>query len=120
MILGDVQTEKVLVVEGASDRKKVRKILNEEVDILCTNGTISYQKMDSFVDELYDKDVYILTDSDESGDKLRKQFKREIPNARHLYIDRTYREVAAAPDYHIAAVLLGANFAIHTEYLYKG
>ncbi|MFS0780290.1 toprim domain-containing protein [Bacillus sp. 1P06AnD] len=117
MALENVHADKVLIVEGSSDRKKVKEILNEDIEVLCTNGTISYQKMDAFVEELYDKDVYILTDSDESGEKLRKQFKREFPCAQHLYIDRAYREVAAAPYHHIATVLLSANFLIHAEYL---
>ena len=42
-----------------------------------------------------------------AGEKLRKQLKREFPEAKHLYIDKMYREVATAPKYHLAAVLLG-------------
>ncbi|MGM9929163.1 MAG: toprim domain-containing protein [Bacillus sp. (in: firmicutes)] len=112
--------EKVLIVEGSSDKKKVQKILNEEVTIVCTNGTISFQMMDNLVEELFDKEVYIMVDQDKSGDKLRKQFKREIPSAVHILIDRAYREVASAPDHHIATVLLSANFHVHTQYLNKG
>jgi len=112
--------EKVIIVEGSSDRKKVQKILNEEVMVLCTNGTISYQKMDSFVEELFDKEVYIMVDQDKSGERLRKQFKQEMPNAIHIYIDRVYREVASAPNHHIATVLVSANFRVHTQFLNKG
>ncbi|MGM9925051.1 MAG: toprim domain-containing protein [Bacillus sp. (in: firmicutes)] len=120
MIVEFLEMEKVIIVEGTSDKKKVQKVLKEEVEILCTNGTISFQKMDAFVDELYDKEVYIMVDQDESGEKLRKQFKREMPGAKHLYIDKAYREVASAPNYHIATVLLSANFAVHTQFLNKG
>jgi toprim domain protein len=112
--------EKVIIVEGSSDKKKVQKVLKEDADILCTNGTISFHKMDTFVDELFDKEVYILVDSDQSGEKLRKQFKREMPEAKHLFIDKAYREVASAPDYHIATVLLSANLQINPQYLNKG
>ncbi|MGM0845819.1 MAG: toprim domain-containing protein [Bacillota bacterium] len=109
--------DKVIIVEGTSDRKKVKEIVNEPVEIICTNGTISITKLDELVDELFQRDVYILVDADESGEKLRKLFKREFPEAEHLYIDRMYKEVAAAPEYHIASVLIGADIDVHTEYL---
>ncbi|RDI41432.1 toprim domain-containing protein [Falsibacillus pallidus] len=109
--------EKVIIVEGKSDKRKIQPILKEEVEIICTNGTISLSKLDELIDELLGKDVYILVDADDSGDKLRKQFKRELPEAEHLYIDRMYREVAAAPEYHLATVLLGANLDVRTDFL---
>ncbi|PLT34088.1 toprim domain-containing protein [Bacillus sp. V5-8f] len=109
--------EKVIIVEGTSDKKKVKSVLREQIEIICTNGTISLARLDELVDELFDKDVYILVDSDESGEKLRKQFKRELPEASHLYIDKMYREVASAPAYHIATVLLGANIDVNMEFV---
>jgi toprim domain protein len=112
--------DKVLIVEGKSDKKKVQNIVKEPVEIICTNGTISLTKLDELIDILEDKDVYILADSDEAGEKLRKQFKRELPQAKHLYIDRMYREVATAPVKHLATVLLGANIDVHTEFLEMG
>lgn len=109
--------DKVIIVEGTSDRKKVKEIVKEPVEIICTNGTISITKLDELVDELFARDVYILVDADDSGEKLRKLFKREFPEAEHLYIDRMYKEVAAAPEYHLASILIGANIDVHTEYL---
>jgi toprim domain protein len=76
--------------------------------------------LDELIDSLEDKEVYILVDADESGEKLRKQLKREFPNAEHLYIDRMYREVATAPAQHLATVLIGANIDVHTMYLEMG
>ncbi|RFU70081.1 hypothetical protein D0469_07820 [Peribacillus saganii] len=112
-----VYSEKVIIVEGSSDKRKVESVVKEDVEIICTNGTISLTRLDELVDELYNKDVFILVDADESGEKLRKQFKREMPDAVHLYIDRMYREVATAPKYHIATVLLTANIDVYAEYL---
>ncbi len=115
--MNDSYVDKVLIVEGKSDKNKVKSILKEPVEIICTNGTISMTKLDEWVEFLENKDVYILVDADEAGEKLRKQFKREFPNAEHLYIDRMYREVATAPVHHLATVLLGANIDVHKEYL---
>lgn len=112
--------KKVIIVEGKSDRQKVKGLIREPVEILCTNGTIGLSKLDELIDYLLDKDVYILVDADASGDKLRKQFKRELPEAAHIYIDKMYREVATAPEHHLATVLINANIDIYTEYLDKG
>ncbi len=111
------EIEKVIIVEGRSDKKRIEGIIKEPIEIICTNGTISVAKLDEIIDSIYHKEVYILVDSDDSGNKLRKQFKRELPEAEHLYIDKMYREVAAAPRNHIATVLLSANIDVNTEFL---
>ncbi|WP_396583270.1 toprim domain-containing protein [Bacillus sp. SG20033] len=111
------ELEKVMIVEGKSDKEKIESVLNEPVRIICTNGTISQLRLEGLADELYDKDVYILVDADESGEKLRKQLKREFNEACHLHVDRAYKEVAAAPRHHIASVLLRANLNVHTIFL---
>ncbi|WP_066371586.1 toprim domain-containing protein [Neobacillus fumarioli] len=118
--MNDLYVDKVLIVEGKSDKNRVKNIVKEPVEIICTNGTISLTKLDELIDFLEDKEVYILVDADEAGEKLRKQLKRELPQAEHLYIDRMYREVATAPMNHLATVLLGANIDVHTEYLEMG
>ncbi|CAM4405320.1 toprim domain-containing protein [Bacillus manliponensis] len=112
-----VYVEKVIIVEGRSDKRKIETIIREPVEIVCTNGTISLSKMDELIDQLYDKEVYVLVDADDAGEKLRKQFRREFPQAEHIYIDRSYREVATAPSYHLANVLLGADIDVYTQYL---
>ncbi len=113
----EVDKEKVIIVEGKSDKRKVLNVVNEPVEIICTNGTISLTKLDELIDALFHRDVYVLVDSDESGDRLRKQFKRELPEAAHLFVDKMYREVATAPDQHVAAVLLSANIDVHAKFL---
>lgn len=115
--MNEETVDKVIIVEGTSDKKKVKKIVKEPVEIICTNGTISLTKLDELIEMLFEKDVYILVDADDAGEKLRKQFRREFPEAEHLYIDRMYREVATAPQRHLATVLLGANIDVHTEFL---
>ncbi|NWN96279.1 MAG: hypothetical protein HLX45_01720 [Bacillus sp. (in: Bacteria)] len=109
--------EKVMILEGKSDKKKVQEVINESVEIICTNGTIGLSKLDELIDMLYDKEVFVIFDVDDSGDTSRKQFKREFPEAKHIYIDRTYREVASAPENHVATVLLQANIQVHSKYL---
>lgn len=112
--------DKVIIVEGTSDKRKVKGIIREPIEIICTNGTIGINRLEELIDSLFDKEVYILVDADEAGEKLRKQFKREFPEAEHLYIDKSYREVATAPVHHLATVLVQANIDIFTEFLERG
>ena len=112
--------EKVIIVEGKSDKIKVKEIVSEPVEIICTNGTIGITKLDEIIDSLLDKQVFILVDADEAGEKLRNQFKREFPEAEHLYIDRMYKEVATAPEHYLASILLRANFDVYTKFFDKG
>lgn len=117
VIVMNVEIEKVIIVEGKTDKQKLKEVISEPVTIICINGTISTSKLDQLVDDLLGKDVYILADSDDAGDKLRKQFRKEFPEALHLFVDRTYREVAASPSAHIASILLAANIDVHSKYL---
>ncbi len=109
-------TNSAIIVEGLSDKKKIMKVVKEPIEIICTNGTISLSKLD----ELEGRDIFILVDSDTSGDRLRKQLKREFPLARNLYIDRKFKEVATAPLEHLAQILLRARIDVHAQYLHKG
>lgn len=119
--LEQMDSEKVIIVEGKSDKKKIEPLIRDSVEIICTNGTVSAQKIEELVDEfdLDNKDVYILADADYAGEKLRKQLKRELPNANHIYIDKVYREVATTPEYQLATALLSKNINVDPKYLIK-
>ncbi|MFC0557598.1 toprim domain-containing protein [Halalkalibacter alkalisediminis] len=97
--------DKVLIVEGTSDRKRVKQVLDEEVDIICTYGTLGEEKLETLILPIEDKEVYILVDADESGESLRKQLKRELPNAVHLYTLKEYGQVETTPVHYLAQVL---------------
>ncbi|MFD1020472.1 toprim domain-containing protein [Thalassobacillus hwangdonensis] len=109
----------VLIVEGITDKKHVLKILDEPVEVICTHGTLGVEKMERMIDEhqLDDRTVYILVDEDYSGGKLRKQLTHELPHARHIYIDRMFREVATTPEPELARALLSQNFTVKPIYL---
>ena len=104
---------KVLIVEGKTDKEKLQNILAEPVKIICTFGTLSQTKLDELALLLEDEEVYILTDADESGEKLRRQLKLYLPNATHLFTVRMYREVADSPASFLAKILQEAHFLTH-------
>lgn len=41
---------KCLIVEGRSDKLQIEPILNENVTILCTNGTIGVHQLEELLD----------------------------------------------------------------------
>jgi len=118
--MSEEYADKIIIVEGRSDKKKLLGIIKDHVEVICTNGTISLYKLDELIESFGDREVYVLADADEAGEKLRRQFRREYPEAEHLYIDKMYKEVATAPYHHLAMVLLGANIDVHAEFLEMG
>ena len=112
--------QKVIIVEGKTDRERLMQILAEPVEIICTYGTLSEDKLEELILPLqYEDDVYILVDADHAGNKLRSQLKRELPNARHLYTRKMYREVARTPVDYLADLLIKAHFEVHSKYIWR-
>ncbi|MEL1135240.1 toprim domain-containing protein [Desulfitobacterium sp. THU1] len=109
---------KIIIVEGKTDKERLQEILAEPVEILCSHGTISYEKIEEWATQLEESEVYLLVDADDSGEKIRKNLQQELPNIRHLYTQRMYREVATTPLEVLAQVLAHAHFEvkeIHSE-----
>ena len=114
------ESEKVIIVEGLTDKRKIEQILNENVTIICTNGTLSINRFDELLEtyDLDENDVYIFVDEDKSGLKLRKQLARELPHAEHIYISSEYREVATTPTKILASLLVAKHFEVRPFYLF--
>jgi toprim domain protein len=108
---------KVIIVEGKTDKERLSKILDEPVEIVCSYGTLSYEKIEELVSELdgADTEIYLLVDADDSGEKIRKGLNQELPNIHHLYTQRMYREVATTPLEVLTEILRHAHFAVKEE-----
>lgn len=96
---------KVIIVEGKSDKKRVQQVIAEPVNIICTHGTMSIDKLDDMIESLYDKQVFVLADSNDEGDRIRNWFKRYLSESEHIFIDKTYCQVANCPKQYLAHVL---------------
>ncbi|MDR3271208.1 MAG: toprim domain-containing protein [Peptococcaceae bacterium] len=103
---------KLMIVEGKSDKERLLAILDVEVEIVCTNGTLGTTALEALLDSLVADEIYVLTDADEAGNRLRRQVRREIPQARHLYTRKGYREVATTPLEHLAEMLQHGHFSV--------
>src|SRR5699024_3324282 len=102
------------------DRHHIKKGLLEEVDIICTYGKYVVEKFDELL-EAYNldyRDVSILVDSDEPGDKLRQQLKQELRHAHHIYVPPEWAAAEATLQKLIAHELVQAHFEVYSIYFY--
>jgi toprim domain protein len=112
-----MESRKFIIVEGRKDKERLLQILVEPVEIICTYGTLSEEKIERLILPLQQEEVYILVDADDAGNKLRSQLKRELPHAKHLYTRKMYREVQSTPLEYLAEVLMNAHFEVHEDLL---
>lgn len=113
------EPEKVIIVEGVSDRKQIEKVITDHITILCTHGTFDIERFDELLDtyDLDHKEVYIMVDEDESGIKLRKQLISELPHAQNIYVSEEFKEVAVTPENILANTLISHNIDVNPFYL---
>ncbi len=104
--------DKIIIVEGKTDKERLELVLDEPVKILCSFGTLDVEKLEEWIEQYQNDELYILTDADEAGNKLRHQIQRELPNVHHLYTQKMYREVATTPLDYLTSVLERAHFAV--------
>lgn len=111
---------KVIVVEGKHDKLRLQKVLTEPVHIICTNGTMGIGKLDEMIEDLYHHKVYIMTDSDKAGRKIRAWFKRHLSESNHIHIDPKYGEVGNCPLDYLARIMTKHHFDVDEQFVMKG
>lgn len=111
--------EKIIIVEGKTDKEQVKKIIDDHVLILCTYGTFGIERFDELLEkyDLDNREVFILVDEDEAGIALRNQLRAELPHAEHIYINGDYREVASTPENVLAPLLVSKYIKVKPYYL---
>lgn len=92
-----------IIVEGKNDRSKLRRLLHEDVRIVCTFGTLNSNKLESLRKEIKDEEVYLFMDNDSSGKKIRGVLRDAFPDAGHIYTRRGYPGVEGTPDEYLVA-----------------
>lgn len=106
--------KKVIIVEGLSDKKRIEKLIIEDVDIIVTHGTFSLSRFDELLIEydLDEREILILVDADRSGKQLRKALTAQLPHATHIYIPEVYKEVEKTPLEILAKLLIQKHVAV--------
>ncbi len=101
----EVMTLLHIIVEGKNDRSKLRRLLQPEVEILCTFGTLNSQKLEKLRKQVGRDDVYLFLDNDSSGRKIRAVLSDTFPDATHMYTRRGYAGVEGTPDEYVTQQL---------------
>lgn len=79
--------KETIVVEGKDDIANVKRAV--DCEMICTNGLSFGKDLIEKLKKINDlTGIIILTDPDYAGKKIRARIKREIPTAKHAYIDR--------------------------------
>lgn len=79
--------KETIVVEGKDDIANVKRAV--EAEIIATNGLGFGKSLIERLKVINDRTgIIILTDPDYPGKKIREKISREIPTAKHAYIDR--------------------------------
>ncbi|OWA34828.1 DNA primase [Saccharibacillus sp. O16] len=105
-----------IIVEGKNDRSKLRRLLNDDIRILCTFGTPNSAKLESLYLEAKHDEVYLFLDNDSSGRKIRALLSDLFPDADHIYTRRGYAGVEGTPDEYAIQQLEKAGLETFIEY----
>lgn len=119
MMPNDIDSPPVIIVEGKTDKIQLEKIINDDVTIVCTYGTLGVERFDELLEkyQLDDRRVIILVDEDERGLELRKQLNQELSHAENIYVTTDHKEVATTPRSYLAMELIKKNIEIDPIYL---
>lgn len=94
-----------IIVEGKNDKSRLRRLLTDDILILCTFGTLNTDKLEQIKKKIGDRDVYLFTDNDSSGKKIRGILRDAFPDAVQIYTRRGYAGVEGTPDEYLVQQL---------------
>ncbi|TDF98875.1 toprim domain-containing protein [Paenibacillus piri] len=87
-----------IIVEGKNDKSRLRRLLNDEITILCTYGTLNNERLEALKKKAGQNDIYLFTDNDASGKKIRGILRDTFPDSDQIYTRRGYAGVEGTPD----------------------
>lgn len=103
----DGRTSAVVIVEGKRDRQRLLPLLREDVKVLCTFGIPSPERLAYLVDEVQSGvAVFLFTDNDHVGKRIRGILRDEFPDAIHLHTKIEYGGVETTPLDYLEAMLI--------------
>ncbi|KYP80506.1 hypothetical protein [Ferroacidibacillus organovorans] len=87
----------VVIVEGKKDRERILPLLREDIDVLCTFGIPTHQRVMEIHARVQNDELFVFTDSDDVGKRIRGMLAEEFPEAIHLHTKREYDGVEHTP-----------------------
>jgi toprim domain protein len=105
-----------IIVEGKNDKARLRRLLTDEVMILCTFGTPGTEQLADLGKRVGDRDVFIFADNDPSGKRIRAIVSDLFPDAEQIYTRRGYAGVEGTPDEYLIQQLEKAGLEDYILY----
>ena len=105
-----------IIVEGKNDRRKLRKLLSNEVIVTCTHGTPSAKRIEELKEETRGRHIFIFTDNDASGRKIRGILREIFPEAEQIYTKKGFFGVEGTPDDYLIQQLEKAGLEPYIRY----
>lgn len=106
----------VIIVEGKNDKTRLARVLSPEVPIHCTFGTLSTLRIESLRKAVGDRQVYLFTDHDASGRRIRGVLRDVFPDAEHIYTRKGYKGVEGTPEEYLIQQLEKAGLEEYIVY----
>lgn len=106
----------VIIVEGKNDRNQLKRVLDDTIPIYCTFGTPGTQQLETLIKQVGHRQVYIFTDNDSSGKRIRGILSDLFPDAEHIYTRKSYPGVEHTPEEYIIEKLEKAGLEAHIQY----
>ncbi|MFH5181931.1 toprim domain-containing protein [Paenibacillus sp. TAB 01] len=105
-----------IIVEGKNDKSRLRRLLTDDVAILCTFGSLNTEKLESLKKKVGQDEVFLFTDNDASGKKIRGMLRDTFPDSEQIYTRRGYAGVEGTPDDYVIQQLEKAGLEAYIVY----
>ncbi|GKU80353.1 toprim domain-containing protein [Paenibacillus sp. L3-i20] len=105
-----------IIVEGKNDKARLRRVLHNTISIYCTFGTPGTDQLEKLRKDINDSHVFIFTDNDSSGRRIRRMIRDLFPDAEHIYTRRGYSGVENTPEDYLISQLEKAGLDAHIIY----
>lgn len=105
-----------IVVEGKNDRSRLKRVVDERIQILCTYGTPGSLQLEKLRKDAGDRQVFVFTDNDSSGRRIRGMLSDVFPDAEHIYTRRGYPGVEHTPEDYLIEQLEKAGLGEYITY----
>lgn len=105
-----------IIVEGKNDKSRLRRLLSEEIVILCTFGTPGTDTVEDLKKKARTYEVFLFTDNDSSGKRIRGILRDAFPDAEQIYTRKGYAGVEGTPDEYLIQQLEKAGLEEYIKY----
>lgn len=105
-----------IIVEGKNDKSRLLRVLSSEIPIHCTFGTLNTNRIEELRKAVGNRHVYLFTDPDSSGRRIRGVLRDVFPDAEHIYTRRGYSGVEGTPEEYLIQQLEKAGLEQYILY----